>query len=828
MASHEVNDTSAMALNGNGALNGMAPTDIRIAASTTYVDLLPPEAMPYLKGFLRSMEDPERRFFLRDEIDEQLEAYLAQCDDTPTRVEASMRRLFKGCQEVIFFQDYAYATLRPRIGVRRIVRLHPDEARFEVVSRPEYLVMKDAIVQGPEMAARPGLHLNFSPFFRGYPKIKDPTMMGRGMSLLNAHLSGQMSQDPDRFQRALTQYLQECTIDGKNILLSEHTRSPDQLLNAIEDVLSALSDLNPDTPYEEFAHEMRSFGFEDGWGRDAQTVSRRLQRLSEVYESADADRFESFLGGLPITKNVLMVSPHGWFAQADVLGKPDTGGQVTYVLDQARALEKVMRERFEERGLDIHPRILILTRLIPNAEGTTCNEPMERVLGSENCWIVRVPFRGDDGEPLSDWISRFHIWPHLERFAIESINVVTREFMAMPELIVGHYSDGNLVAQLMADALGVTHCACVHALEKTKYLFSDLRWAELDPDYHFSLQFTADILAYNSADYIISSSYREIGGTETEMGMFESYETFSMPGLYRVESGMDPQLARYNIVPPGVSEEFFFPYTDSARRSPSMSKDLSETLLDMEPGPGAVGRLDHPQRPPIFAMSRIDKVKNLTGLVELYGRHTGLRQHGNLVVVSSLTNASQSTDQEEIDQINRIYDLIDEYKLHGHIRWAGVRLGKEETGEIYRLVADRGGVFAQPALMETFGLTVIEAMACGLPVVVTCFGGPAEIVIPGKCGAVENPNHHKEFGDALHTAITDQSYWQRTSEAGIQRVHDAFRWQAHANRVLDLANVYSYWNHLDVMNRSALDQYIHTLFHTVYRPRAQAMKEDLG
>jgi hypothetical protein len=42
---------------------------------------------------------------------------------------------------------------------------------------------------------------------------------------------------------------------------------------------------------------------------------------------------------------------------------------------------------------------------------------------------------------------------------------------------------------------------------------------------------------------------------------------------------------------------------------------------------------------------------------------------------------------------------------------------------------------------------------------------------------------------------------------------------------LSLANVYSYWNHTNVMNRPALDRYIHTLYHTVYRPRTRSMIE---
>ena len=34
-------------------------------------------------------------------------------------------------------------------------------------------------------------------------------------------------------------------------------------------------------------------------------------------------------------------SPHAWFGQSGVLGLPDTGGQVVYILDQVRALERI-------------------------------------------------------------------------------------------------------------------------------------------------------------------------------------------------------------------------------------------------------------------------------------------------------------------------------------------------------------------------------------------------------------------------------------------------------------------------------------------------------
>ena len=48
--------------------------------------------------------------------------------------------------------------------------------------------------------------------------------------------------------------------------------------------------------------------------------------------------------------------------------------------------------------------------------------------------------------------------------------------------------------------------------------------------------------------------------------------------------------------------------------------------------------------------------------------------------------------------------------------------------------ADTRGAFVQPALYEAFGLTVIEAMTCGLPCFATNRGGPAEIIKNGLSG----------------------------------------------------------------------------------------------
>ena len=45
-------------------------------------------------------------------------------------------------------------------------------------------------------------------------------------------------------------------------------------------------------------------------------------------QAPDAELLQEFLGRLPLIFNVAILSPHGFFGQKDVLGKPDTGGQV--------------------------------------------------------------------------------------------------------------------------------------------------------------------------------------------------------------------------------------------------------------------------------------------------------------------------------------------------------------------------------------------------------------------------------------------------------------------------------------------------------------------
>ena len=156
-------------------------------------------------------------------------------------------------------------------------------------------------------------------------------------------------------------------------------------------------------------------------------------------------------------------------------------------------------------------------------------------------------------------------------------------------------------------------------------------------------------------------------------------------------------------------------------------------------------------------------------------------------------------------------------------------MSKGDSGEIYRIVADRQGVFVQPALFEAFGLTILESMITGLPTFATRFGGPLEIIQDKVNGFYINPTHVEEMAeivlDFVHKCDQNPSYWEEISKQGIDRVYSTYTWKIHTTRLLSLAKIYGFWNYASKENREDMLRYIESLFHLLYKPRANALLE---
>ncbi|TAF10997.1 MAG: sucrose synthase [Nostocales cyanobacterium] len=780
-----------------------------------------------LRQFICILDTTDKRYYLRNEI---LQAFADYCHQSQKPAyfyhSSNLGTLIQYTHEIILERENTWFVIRPRIASQEVWRLNADLTSCDLMTPQKFLDVSDHLVNRYQPHI---LEIDLHPFYQASPKISDPRDIGQGLSFLNHYLCNQFVTDPQYWLEILFQALQGVQYNGIRLLISDRICSGIQFAKQIKPAINFLSQLPCDQPYEQFHFHLQKLGFEAGWGNNAARVRETLELLQRLIDTPQPSILEAFVARIPAVFRVVLVSIHGWVAQEDVLGRDETLGQVIYVLEQARSLENKLQGEMKLAGLDrlgIKPHVIILTRLIPNCQETFCDLRLEKVHNTENAWILRIPFTDSDPEITDNWISKFEIWPYLEKFAQDAEKELLAQFKEKPNLIIGNYSDGNLVAFLLSRSWKVTQCNIAHALEKPKNLFSNLYWQDLEEKYHFSTQFTADLISMNAADFIIASSYQEIVGTPDTMGQYESYKCFTMPQLYHVVDGIELFNPKFNMVPPGVSETFFFPYNQKADRHLPESEQM-QNLIFHDQDDHIIGHLDDIQKRPIFAVAPITSIKNLTGLTECFGKSEELQARCNLILLTSKLSADEATSIEEVREIEKLHHIIQEYKLQGKIRWLGMRLPSRKIGEAYRIIADHQGIYVHFALYEAFGRSILEAMISGLPTFATKFGGALEIIENWQNGFHLNPTDLEGTAKTIITFLdkcdANPEYWQENSQWMIERIRHKYNWKSHTEQLLLLAKTFTFWNFIAPADNDARDCYMETLFYLIYKPRAERL-----
>ncbi|MGF1504949.1 MAG: glycosyltransferase [Anaerolineae bacterium] len=205
-------------------------------------------------------------------------------------------------------------------------------------------------------------------------------------------------------------------------------------------------------------------------------------------------------------RSILMLSLHGYVSAEPELGKPDTGGQVVYVLELAK--------RFSRLGYQVD---LVTRQFEDQPEYDEVNEGFR---------VWRIPFGGQD------FIRKEDMHDHLSDFvtnALSSIRNRGRQY----GFVYSHYWDAGWGGQKIAEELGIPHIHTPHSLGwwKKHNMGEEMSEEDMEREYRFEERIRTEFLIYRTCDHIIATTQHQTEIIQEHYDVLDRHTTVVPPGM---------------------------------------------------------------------------------------------------------------------------------------------------------------------------------------------------------------------------------------------------------------------------------------------------------
>jgi sucrose-phosphate synthase len=444
-----------------------------------------------------------------------------------------------------------------------------------------------------------------------------------------------------------------------------------------------------------------------------------------------------------------MFSIHGLLRSENLeLGRDaDTGGQIKYVLELGDSLSRRNDVKMVE----------LFTRLIEDkAVSEDYAQPIEQV--NDNFRIVRIQCGG------KKYIRKELLWPHLDEYVDKTIKYIKRQ-KAIPDIVHGHYPDAGYVAAQLGEIFGLPLVYSGHSLGRSKMdrlRDEGMQIKDMIKRFKIDRRIQAEEDVLKKADLVVASTHQEV---QVQYGQYDNKD-----------------VPIYTVIPPGLEIDKFYPFYHN------MLPEVEKSELELYAQASVLKELNrffmHPDRPLILSLCRPDKRKNIAGLIKAYGEDLELQSMANLAVFAGIRKDISKMEDNERDVLTEILLLMDKYDLYGKIAIPKKHDFEHEVPELYRIAAEKQGVFVNSALTEPFGLTLIESASCGLPIIAPKDGGPLDIIKNCHCGELVETTDSHEMAKAIKRILSDEEKWNHYSKAGILNVRKFYTWENHAAKMM--------------------------------------------
>jgi len=439
---------------------------------------------------------------------------------------------------------------------------------------------------------------------------------------------------------------------------------------------------------------------------------------------------------------IAFLNPQGNFDSKDSYWTqhPDFGGQLVYVKELAAAMA--------EMGIKTD----IITRRILDPKWPEFGSEFDTYPKNDNLRIIRIPCGPDE------FLRKEDLWPFLEEWSDRILQFYDRQKERL-DFLTGHYGDGGIACAMISKKASIPYSFTAHslgALKMDKLGINHENINDFERIFHFSKRLAAER---------ISMKYSSINFVSTEMERFEQYGHPKYEKWINVKDD-----SHFKVVPPGVNRRIF-------NEEPTDSDVV------------VIESIKKYAKPLIILSSRIDPKKNHLGVISAFAADQELREKAHLViVVRGVENVYESVEglkESEKKIVKEWLTYIKEHHLKDDVSFYNAN-NQQDLAALYRSAQIHHSIFCNPALYEPFGLTVIEAMSCGLPVAATKNGGPSEILRENgfKYGFLFDPEDVQSIISTLKGAIMQKKEYGNYSQLSISRVLEKYTWKKTAQDYL--------------------------------------------
>ncbi|MEO6245457.1 MAG: glycosyltransferase [Opitutaceae bacterium] len=347
--------------------------------------------------------------------------------------------------------------------------------------------------------------------------------------------------------------------------------------------------------------------------------------------------------------------------------------------------------------------------------------------------VIRVPCGG------RNFIDKEYLIRHLGEWGENALRFIQRHGLKY-QFFNSHYWDAGYAAQHLADTLSVPHLHTPHSLGLWKKQLMERDYpddaANFERKYNFTQRINEETLLYRNCDEVVATTPLQVDMLTADYGV---------------------PVARVRMIPPGYDDNRFFPVGASSREA------IRQRL-------GFKGKV-------VLAIGRLARNKGYDLLIAAFTLVATRLPEATLylAVGGTLLNPLEEEILAELRAQVATLGLNDQVKFGGFV-------ADTELADYYR-AAD---VFVLSSRYEPFGMTAIEAMACGTPTVVTTHGGLYRAVTFGRHALYADTFDKEDLGISIVKVLKHPRLAARLSRMGAHKARSLFTWTGIAQQVVSL------------------------------------------